>query len=267
MFKPDEKLIEVVKNFDENILWAKVSPERINDELCKILVKGNIDEFILSGFIGKIIPEYKQFDDKTFKNQELQHICRVIKNCRASGDVGFMLAGLFHDVGKATTGSFTESKNRWQFINHEMPSMDAALNNMRKLKFSNNEIKRVAFIVKNHMFIKFPHKDLTIIKFILKNNVGFIKDTIQFNAYDWNGKTEKEQETLNVVNRQKEIEHEYVSWIRAIEHINDYYKANLQQISMDISNNSKIPMNERGKYILDRKALEVRKIAKNLNLV
>jgi len=267
MFEPTQELIDVVMNFDEKILFSKVSVERIRDELCKILEKGNVNMFIKSGFIGKIIPEFKEFTNKPFEQHELDHICRVILNARESKDVGFMVAALFHDSGKAFKGSFTESKNRWQFIEHELKSVDIIKTNMERLKFSTKEIKRVEFIVRHHMFIKFEHKDLTTIKFILRNPSELIKDVIKFNRFDWMGKTPEEQIKLDVLNKQGKIEKLMEQWINAVETIKIHFSADLKAISEKISNNPKIPMNERGLHILTDKANFIKRKAAELHMI
>ncbi len=66
-------------------------------------------------------------------------------------DVGYAL--LFHDLGKAHTYSYDETKGLVHFFNHERISRDIASAIMDRLRFSVQERKRICSLIEHHMRI------------------------------------------------------------------------------------------------------------------
>ena len=58
---------------------------------------------------------------------------------------------LFHDLGKAYTFSYDETKKRVHFFNHEKRSVDLASAIMERLRFSSHEIRIISTLIEHHM--------------------------------------------------------------------------------------------------------------------
>lgn len=246
-FDPTFQLRNFIKNFSEKE-FRKVSQERLFDELKKILMKGDIDFLFESGMIFKLIPEFKEFIGKPFENNELVHIVNVIKN---ADTINMKLVGLFHDIGKAYTGTFSEEKGRWQFINHEIVSKDLSKKILQRFKADNDTIKFVSGVVGSHMKVKFMtnFKKTTLIRHLLTDK--FIIPAMEFNKFDWNGKPEKFQIEMKTKQHQFDLEKIIFNGLELIKSklTNDHNR----KIVDDVCNNPNIPEHERGKNILDRK--------------
>jgi len=255
MFKPTDELTSVVNSFDIKILFDKVSIERINDELCKILIKGDIDYLIQSNFIGKIIPEYKAFEDKQYKSIVLKHITEVVRLARKYDDISLILAGLFHDIGKAFTGEWSTDKNRYIYYGHEDISSIVTLKRLKELRFSKKIIKDVVFIVQNHMKIKFfnSKNPKSFIKFLLTHGLDNVEKLILFNSLDWGGKPLKDQISLDVNNKQEQLVSMFDKYSKIIKYCNNNYKKELRQIGKLINKNSNIDVWQKSTMILGEK--------------
>jgi tRNA nucleotidyltransferase/poly(A) polymerase len=60
---------------------------------------------------------------------------------------------LFHDLGKAQTFSYDETKKSVHFFHHERVSLDLSSRIMDRFRFSNAEAKTVVELIRNHMRI------------------------------------------------------------------------------------------------------------------
>jgi tRNA nucleotidyltransferase/poly(A) polymerase len=83
-YKMNKDVENAVKNFPKEDLFKKVSIERIADELIKILLKGDVDYLINSGFINKIIPQFSKILNKN-------EIINIIEKCRSVDNSKTML--------------------------------------------------------------------------------------------------------------------------------------------------------------------------------
>jgi poly(A) polymerase/tRNA nucleotidyltransferase (CCA-adding enzyme) len=134
-----------------------VSPERIRDELIKILASPRPADGILllhdCKLLQYILPELEL---GIGVNQDRHHIYPVFKhNILAlqycpSVDWPVRLAALLHDVGKPKTRKIIEGIAT--FYNHEYVGAKITDRIMTRLKFSTAERERVVNLVKNHMF-------------------------------------------------------------------------------------------------------------------
>ncbi|MFA6995065.1 MAG: CCA tRNA nucleotidyltransferase [Patescibacteria group bacterium] len=134
-----------------------ISPERIRDELIKILSSSRPSEGILllhdTKLLQYILPELEQGVDV---KQDRHHIYPVFKHnilalkyCPSSG-WPVRLAALLHDVAKPKTRKII--KGIATFYNHEYLGAKMTERIMSRLKFSNEDRGRVVNLVKNHMF-------------------------------------------------------------------------------------------------------------------
>lgn len=262
----EPKLDKTIQNFDNTVLLSKVSKERIADELGKILEKGNVDYLIKSGFITKIMSEFSEFDDKEYKDNELQHIVDVIKVAREKAPTGkkllFLLSALFHDIGKGSTGTFSDKKERWQFLGHEEKSAEIAKKIMSNYKFSSDMIRDVSNLVSQHMVTKFFDKvpEKTIIKWILvydnqQKYPDLIENVLLFNTIDWGGKSSKwRDEHKEMIQNERVIADKVIKLRDKIRIIKNKYKDELKEISTEIGKDKHIPATSKSGAILKRHA-------------
>ncbi len=259
-FNMSKKLKKSVEEFDIDILFDKVSLERIQEELVKILMKGNIEVFIETNFISRIINEFAEFNDKDFAIHELNHIKRVVESAReyASNRNDFMimlLSALFHDIGKAKTGKYNKKKDKFVFYGHDDISKEVSQKILKYFKFPNKIIKKVGRIIEEHMKIKFidDMKPKKLIKYILKNEDD-IEQIAFFNKLDWRGKTLEFLEDNGLVGKEDEIYDKIMKYKKLIDDIKNEYKNELKEIGKKVGMNDKIPNEEKSKIVLGNKA-------------
>ena len=150
-----------------------VAAERINAELCKLLVGQNA---------GGILRQYRdvfcQFWPQlgplvTLEQNNLwycwggwEHTIRAVEG--APADVTLRLAMLFHDIGKPACKS-TDEKGIDHFYGHPAVSARLADEMLRALKFDNKTRERVIFLVERHD-MQFPPREQIILRWF--NRLG-----------------------------------------------------------------------------------------------
>lgn len=144
---------------------AGVSPERIRDELLKMLVGPRPDQAVrmlhASGLLASCLPEVaalqgvRQPPDKHPEGDVLEHTIRVVAALPAPAPDAapwaaetLALAALLHDVGKPAT--FTET-DRIRFLGHEAVGGDLAVAILERLRLPRAVIDDVAHLVRGHM--------------------------------------------------------------------------------------------------------------------
>ncbi len=144
-------------------LIKKISPERIRDELVKIINSENPATGIVLlqkfGLLKNIIPE---MEEGIGCEQSGEHIYDVwnhlLMACQHAADKKWpfeiRLAALFHDIGKPRSRrlSTDKSKKKYTFYGHEVIGARMGVKIMERLKFSKKEIELVEKMVRNHMF-------------------------------------------------------------------------------------------------------------------
>lgn len=140
---------------------AVVSPERIRDELVKMLVRpGAARGYTLlseSGLMRAILPEVEAMKGV---EQPPQHHpegdvfvhTRLLLEKLKDPTPTLALAALFHDVAKPPTYAVRDGKIT--FYEHAPLGARMTREIMRRLRFSNDSIDRVAEAVENHMTFK-----------------------------------------------------------------------------------------------------------------
>jgi putative nucleotidyltransferase with HDIG domain len=139
---------------------ARVSPERIRDEIDKIAASPRpsiaLNLMETSGLLGLILPELaacRGVEQKGFHRFDvLDHsllACDYAARLEASQPV--RLAALFHDIGKPATRALDES-GVWTFYRHEKVSSALARNIGLRLRYPNALIDRMAHLIEEHMF-------------------------------------------------------------------------------------------------------------------
>lgn len=136
---------------------VSVSPERIKDELSKMLVTANpmigLQLLDRTGLLDMIMPELAAGRGMTqgdFHNADvLTHSFVVCANTPNSLEL--RLAGLLHDIGKPKTRTVDES-GAVHFYRHEIIGERMAEKILRRLKFPNKTVDKVKTLVRYHMF-------------------------------------------------------------------------------------------------------------------
>jgi tRNA nucleotidyltransferase/poly(A) polymerase len=143
---------------------VRVSPERIRDELLKILVDEHrlrgFDLLDRSGLLAVILPEVEAL--KGCEQPEQFHPegdvfvhTRVMLGLLGPEASGLQaLSVLLHDIGKPPTRSFDTADKRIRFNGHDRVGAEMTEQVMTRLRFSRHEIDQVTEAVRNHMIFK-----------------------------------------------------------------------------------------------------------------
>lgn len=133
------------------------SPERIRDELQKILIEGNANRgFQLldtTGLLHEVLPEIaamkgiEQPPEFHPEGDVFVHTLLLLKSLDAPTPT-LALAALLHDVGKPLTQTF---EDRIRFNNHDKVGARESEKICRRLHFSNAVTERVGWLVEQHM--------------------------------------------------------------------------------------------------------------------
>ena len=166
----DPETIEYMN--DDRDMLKDVAPERIRDELCKLLVVPRADFYIKKYFdiFIEVLPELALLE--RFNQNDPRHIYDALQHTLVALKVvepklELRLATLFHDLGKP----FTYSKNTdgtASYPNHAKKSSDMTREIMNRLKFSKKMIQRVTRLVEYHDF-EVPENNEMRIKSFLTN--------------------------------------------------------------------------------------------------
>jgi putative nucleotidyltransferase with HDIG domain len=139
-------------------LVATVSPERVRDELSKLLIEAprpsrGFDILLESGVLAAVLPELaegvgvEQNDRHRF--DVYRHTMAVLDAVPA-GDLDLRLAALLHDVAKPRT------KSGPHFYGHETLGAEMAGAILERLRFSGETIATVTALVRHHLYLADP---------------------------------------------------------------------------------------------------------------
>lgn len=208
----DPKELQTVDKMSKD-LFAYVAPERIQIELMEKLLKCNMDNLIL---VLVMLPTLFKalFSDiemllNTSQDQKwhpegsaLIHTFCILQNLYYSeASPHLLLAGLFHDTGKATTTEICNGKITSH--GHEKESERIVRSWMSQMKFSNDDIEYVCGLVSDHM--KLHQKGMsksTLRKLMAKQ---YFNDLLLLNKCD-----------ILASNNNFEVYDEYISRIKEI---------------------------------------------------
>lgn len=140
---------------------AKISAERIRDELLKLLASDHPADGILilknSGILNFIMPEFIpafETDQKSPKRHHVfdvgTHSIEALRHC-PSKDPVTRLATLIHDIGKPITAGKTP-EGVLTFYNHEVAGARIARKIAARLKLSNKQTEKLILLVRWHQF-------------------------------------------------------------------------------------------------------------------
>jgi putative nucleotidyltransferase with HDIG domain len=161
-FEIEAQTWEAVRRSAKNV--TAVSPERIRDELMKILgspfrVRG-FDLLNESGLLAVILPEVERLKGCEQPPQfhpegdVFVHTRLMLELLPSDADALLAMSVLLHDIGKPPTQLFDAENDRIRFNGHDKVGADMAEEVMRRLRFSRHEIETVSEAVRNHMVFK-----------------------------------------------------------------------------------------------------------------
>jgi tRNA nucleotidyltransferase (CCA-adding enzyme) len=134
---------------------AKVSAERIQMELNKLLVSAHPEELRQAyelGLTGVFLPEFDVMMETAQNSKHHlytvgEHTIRVMQNLRP--DRTLRLAALFHDVAKPVCKT-TDADGKNHFKGHPAVGAGMTVDILKRLKYDNATIDRVAVLVRYH---------------------------------------------------------------------------------------------------------------------
>lgn len=167
---------------------ANLSGERVRDELVRLLGDPSIQPSVAIGqweelgLLAVLLPEVSALrgvpQGKLLPGDALDHSVRTADALPAE-DAVLRLAGLLHDVGKATTLA------DGQFIGHERVGAEAAEGVMRRLRFAEREVERVTALIRAHMFrYEASWTDAAVRRFIVRVGLDRLDDLFALRAAD-----------------------------------------------------------------------------------
>ncbi len=150
---PAPRVVEAMSAMRERL--EIVSPERIRDELDKLLVgdhpANGLDLLVQTGVADQFLPELSAMQleqDPVHRHKDvLHHTYAVVE--RTEPDATLRIAALLHDVGKPATRQITP--DGVQFHHHEMVGARMADKRMRELRYPNATIDEVRTLVELHL--------------------------------------------------------------------------------------------------------------------
>jgi tRNA nucleotidyltransferase (CCA-adding enzyme) len=154
---------------------ARVAPERLRDELMKLLTapKPSVGIELLreTGLLDLVLPEllegYKMPQNRWHAYDVYEHSLRSLDAAPADQPL-VRLAALLHDVGKPRTRFEVEgAESEGKFYRHEKVGADLADAMLERLRFSRSEREFVSRLVAEHMFFYRPEwSDATVRRFV-----------------------------------------------------------------------------------------------------
>jgi putative nucleotidyltransferase with HDIG domain len=167
---------------------ATLSGERVRDEILRMLASRAAPPsraFLLMehlGLLAVLLPELAALrgvpQGKPAPGDALDHSLRAA-DALSPRDPILRLAGLLHDVGKATTLA------DGHFIGHERVGAELAGELMRRLRFSREQVERVTHLVDEHMFAYSPDwTDAAVRRFIRRVGAGTLDDLFALRRAD-----------------------------------------------------------------------------------
>lgn len=134
---------------------AKVSAERIQVELVKLLVSNHPEEFMTAyetGLTRVFLPEFDAMIETEQNNMHHcynvgKHTIEAVKN--SPKDKVIRLTMLLHDVAKPVCKSIDEN-SVYHFYGHPAKGAEMAGGILKRLKFDNDTIRRVTALIKSH---------------------------------------------------------------------------------------------------------------------
>jgi tRNA nucleotidyltransferase (CCA-adding enzyme) len=184
-FRPHRKTLESI----QPPLIRQISPERIRDELNKLLLAELPGPTLLSmhrvGLLEEILPEVARGDGITqgsyHRFDVLRHSLHTVDNALPRLDARW--AALLHDVAKPVTR--TEDASGIHFYGHDAEGEKLTRAILTRLRYSKQFTEKVALLVRWHMFPVHAHStDKALRRFIRKVGKDNVLDLVELRRAD-----------------------------------------------------------------------------------
>jgi tRNA nucleotidyltransferase (CCA-adding enzyme) len=184
-------------------VFARVSAERVRDELVKILLSPKpstaLDLMQKTGLLGVAIVELTEgvgvHQNRFHTHDVWQHTLAAVDGTPLVDGPGRpawvpRMAALFHDVAKPRTAApRPDSPSENTFYKHDIVGADLTEEICRRLKLSNDERERVVHLVRNHMFWYEEHwTDGTVRRFLSRIGPDAVPDLFALREGDVRGR-------------------------------------------------------------------------------
>jgi poly(A) polymerase len=151
--EPEPEVLESIGRLRDRL--RIISPERIRDELSKLLVGEHVDRglqlVVETGLAEEFLPEVPALrleQDPVHRHKDvLRHTFAVVK--RTEPRERLRLAALLHDIGKPRTREITPEGV--QFHHHEVVGARMAEERLRALRYPERMVQDVARLVEMHL--------------------------------------------------------------------------------------------------------------------
>lgn len=251
--------------------FRKVSKERIREELIKLIqgeycVKG-VELLRRSTLLEEIFPELVKtcfVAQNRYHDYNLwDHLLKSLEFCSLlSQDYLLRFAALFHDIGKAFTKRWDETKGDFVFYNHERESANIVYNWMRKYKFSNKEVDYVTHLIRYHGYHYTPEWTSSAIRrFIQKLKIEFIEPFFLLKIADLKARKTNLDEELT-----QQLNYTYEFQRRVLEEINKKLAVTVNDLEIDGNEIMEILGLRPGKTIGEIKRWLLEKVLENPEL-
>jgi putative nucleotidyltransferase with HDIG domain len=196
---------------------AKVSPERIRDELDKILAAPQPSRAFLlmekTGLLELLLPELaacRNIEQKGFHRFDvLDHsllACDAAAREQAPGLV--RVAALLHDIGKPVTRA-QDASGVWTFYQHEQVSATLSRDLLTRLRYPNAIIEETVHLIREHMFhYEANWTSGAVRRFIIRigeENLSKLYQLRRADAYATTGKALPRDFLLSLITRVDEV--------------------------------------------------------------
>jgi putative nucleotidyltransferase with HDIG domain len=171
-------------------LVPTVSPERVNDELTKLLTQAARPSIGLellrdTGVLEHVWPELLEgvgVEQNEWHAYDVWNHAMATVDAAPPGDAVLRLAALLHDVGKPRT------KDGPHFYRHEIVGGEMAGTMLARFRFSNDIVERVVGLVRQHMFSTEPDmSDAAVRRFARRVGIENIEHLFALRAADVSG--------------------------------------------------------------------------------
>ena len=187
---------------DQRHVFAKVSEERIHDELVKILDSPRPAHDIQlcsdTQLLGLFLPELQEgigMRQNQFHAFDVWgHNLATLNAAQRQSVLGptwiLRLAALLHDVGKPRTmAPHPDNPSDHTFYNHEHVGAEMADGLLRRLRFANDQREHVCALIKHHMWCYTPNwSDGAVRRFMARIGPEWLPDLFALRAADVMGK-------------------------------------------------------------------------------
>jgi len=183
----EDETFEAMKRYSDRI--TTVSPERISEELTKLLTRSKKPSTGFSimrdiGMLKLVLPELEETIGVTqpggyHAHNVFEHLLATVDAVKPT--LRLRWAALLHDITKPLTKQ--ESEDKATFYGHESSGARIASRILGRLRYSNEVIRDVKTLIERHMFVV-PPTDKGLRRLIRKTGVNLIFDLLDLRRAD-----------------------------------------------------------------------------------